>query len=299
MKARAVVTGANGLVGRRVVERLLARDIPTVAVDRVAGAFDCPFLLADLTQAATLDDVLTPDTVVFHLAARTNVSESVESPLDDFDVNVKGTLEVLESVRRRRSALVFSSSSSVFDPRAPLPHTETSPKRPSSPYGAGKLACEGYCSVYHHCYGLDIRIARLFNAYGPGMSQYAIYDFFCKIRAAEFSIEILGDGQQVRDYLYVDDAALGFLAVAESGQPGEDYNLASGQPTKIIDLARIMTGLLGKPQLDLRTTGHSFRGDVREWYADISKIRRIGFEPSVSLADGLSKTTDWLSQQVS
>ncbi len=299
MKEHAVVTGANGLVGRKVVERLLHQEVSTVAVDCVEGSFDCPFFHADLTQPGALDDVLTPETVVFHLAAKTSVSGSVKSPRDDFDVNVLGTMEVLESVRRAGASLVFSSSSSVYDPRSPLPHTEASPKRPSSPYGAGKLACEGYCYAYHHCYDLDIRVVRLFNAYGPGMSRYAIYDFFHKIRNARESMEILGDGRQVRDFLYVDDAAAGFVAVARAGQPGEDYNLASSQPVEILDLARLMCRLMGKPDLDLHTTGHSFAGDVAEWYADISKIRSLGFAPQVSLEEGLAATIAWLEQRAS
>ncbi|MBX3437097.1 MAG: NAD-dependent epimerase/dehydratase family protein [Planctomycetaceae bacterium] len=293
----AVVTGANGLVGRRVVARLLERNVRTTAVDRVDGAFDCPFFNADLTQPEVLDEILTPETVVIHLAAKTSVAGSVEMPRQDFDVNVLGTLEVLESVRRRRASLVFSSSSAVFDPRAPLPHNEESPKKPSSPYGAGKLACEGYCHVYHHCYGLDVRIVRLFNAYGPGMSQYAIYDFFHKIRSADESIDILGDGRQVRDFLYVDDAAAGFLAVADSGAPGGDYNLASGRPTEILEVARTMARLMGRPDLVLRTTGQSFAGDVSQWYADITKLRGIGFTPRVSLEEGLSATINWLERQ--
>jgi UDP-glucose 4-epimerase len=294
MKQSAVVTGANGLIGRSVVKALLQRGIPTVAVDHLDAQFECPFLKADLTQPGALDEVLTRETVVFHLAARTSVSGSVKAPRDDFDVNVMGTLEVLESVRRAQAALVFPSSSSVYDPSSPLPHKETAPKRPSSPYGAGKLACEAYCYVYHACYGLKIRVARLFNAYGPGMTRFAIYDFYHKIRAADDHIAILGDGRQIRDFLYVDDVAAGLLTIADKGLPGEDYNLASGQPTNILSLARMMAEIMGKPHLQLHTTGSSFEGDVEGWYADLTKTSALGFKPTVSLRDGLMATLEWL-----
>ncbi len=299
MRQHAVVTGANGLIGRRLVEVLIERGLSTVAVDCVEGTHGCSFHRRDLTEPGVLDDLLTKDTTVYHLAAKTSVSGSVASPRDDFEVNVLGTIEVLESARRTGAAAVFASSSATYDPRSPLPHSERSPKRPISPYGAAKLACEGYCFVYHHCYSLDVRIVRLFNVYGPGMVRFAIHDFFHKIRKAEETFEILGDGQQLRDFLYLDDAINGFLTVAEHGQPGEDYNVASGQPTRILDLAKQMSEIMDRTDLTLQTTGTSFPGDVREWYADISKIRDIGFEPQTALQDGLVSTIEWLKKRTS
>ncbi len=299
MRQHAVVTGANGLIGRRLVEVLIDRGLSTTAVDCVPGEHGCPFYRRDLTEPGALDDLLTSDTIVFHLAAKTSVAGSVASPRDDFEVNVLGTIEVLESARRTAAAAVFASSSATYDPRSPLPHSERSPKRPISPYGAAKLACEGYCFVYHDCYGLDVRIVRLFNVYGPGMVRFAIHDFFHKIRKADETFDVLGDGQQLRDFLYLDDAINGFLTVAEHGEPGEDYNVASGEPTRIIDLAKQMARLMDRPDLTLKTTGTSFLGDVREWYADISKISSIGFEPRTTLDDGLHSTIDWLKTTIS
>ncbi len=299
MRQHAVVTGANGLIGHRLVEVLIDRGFSTTAVDCVPGEHGCPFHLRNLTEPGVLDDLLTSDSIVFHLAAKTSVSGSVASPRDDFEVNVSGTIEVLESARRTGAAAVFASSSATYDPRSPLPHSERSPKRPISPYGAAKLASEGYCYVYHHCYGLDVRIVRLFNVYGPGMVRFAIHDFFHKIRKADQTFDVLGDGRQLRDFLYLDDAINGFLTVAEHGEPGEDYNVASGEPTRILDLARQMTELMGRSDLTVQTTGKSFPGDVREWYANISKIKAIGFEPQVSLEDGLQATIEWLRTRTS
>ena len=298
MRQHAIVTGANGLIGRRLVEALIDRGVSTVAVDCTEGAHGCPFRQLNLTIPGALDELLTNESMVFHLAAKTSVSGSVASPRDDFEVNVAGTIEVLESARRTGAAVVFASSSATYDPRSPLPHNEKSPKRPISPYGAAKLASEGYCSVYHHCYSLDVRVVRLFNVYGPGMKRFAIHDFFHKINQAEDTFEVLGDGKQVRDFLYLDDAVNGFVAVSEHGQPGEDYNVASGEPTRIIDLAKQMCDTMGRSELIIKTTGKSFPGDVPEWYADISKIQSIGFCPRIPLESGLQNTVNWLNTTV-
>jgi UDP-glucose 4-epimerase len=284
-------------VGRQLVSNLLDRGCTVYAVDVTEGRADIPVHVRDLRIAGALDEWLSSDTVVFHLAAMTSVSGSVHSPRPDFEVNVGGTFEVLESVRRLGGRIVFSSSSAVFDPSSPLPHSETAPKRASSPYGASKLCGEVYCHVFHLNYDVDVRIARLFNVYGDGMTRYAIYDFYEKIRKADQEFTILGDGEQVRDFVYVEDATRAMLTIAEAGQPGEDYNVGSGEPVKMIDLAGLMARIMGRGDLKIRTSGKSFSGDVAKWYADITKLRSIGFEPTVSMEAGLKRTIDSLHKR--
>ena len=294
---QAIVTGANGLVGRHLVSRLLHSGCDVHAVDVVEGGDSFPVHVRDLRVAGALDEWLSPETVVFHLAAMTSVSGSVSSPRADFEVNVGGTFEVLESVRQLGGRMVFSSSSAVFDPTSPLPHSEDAPKRASSPYGASKLCGEAYCHVYHLNYDVDVRIARLFNVYGDDMARYAIYDFYRKIRTADREFTVLGDGEQVRDFVYVEDATRALLTVADKGIPGEDYNVGSGEPVRMIDLARLMANLMGRSDLEIRTSGESFSGDVAKWYADVSKIRGIGYEPQTSLEAGLKRTIDSLNKR--
>jgi UDP-glucose 4-epimerase len=190
-----------------------------------------------------------------------------------------------------------SSSRPVFDPCNALPLSERAFTRPSSPYAAGKLAGEAYCHAYHRCYELDVRIARLFSVYGIGMFRFAIHDIVRKIQQNPREITILGDGSQVRDYLFIDDAVRGLTTIATVGEAGEEYNLASGVPVTLIDLARRIATCMGCPDLTIRTSGRSFPGDTPRWYADISKIRRLGFEPRVDLGSGLERTIAWLVQQ--
>lgn len=287
---RYVVTGAAGLIGRALVERLVENGESAIGVDIAESGAECGWERLDVTEPGVLNPLLDAGTTVFHMAGLTSVSGSVRAPRRDFAVNVGGTLNVLESVREAGCRLVFPSSASVFDPGSPLPHAETARKSPTSPYSAAKLACEGYCVAYHKSYGVDVKVARLFNMYGPGMTQFAIYDFYRKISEAEEALEILGDGRQVRDYLYLSDTVDGLLLIAERGEAGEDYNLASGVATTSLELATMMLEVMGREELAIRTSGKTFEGDVKAWYADLTKIRELGFEPQVELREGLRRT---------
>lgn len=295
MTGKAVVTGANGFIGKNLVAHLIGAGWKVLAVDKVpCEGLGTESLTLDVATPGVLTPRLDDRTVVFHLAASADIRTSVEDPRMDFTNNVGGLFETLESARGRGSRFVFASSASVFDAGNDLPWTETGLQRPMSPYAAGKLAGEVYCSAYHRCYGVDVRVARMFNVYGIGMVRFAIHDLIRKIQANPARIEILGDGNQVRDFLYVEDAARGLTTIATNGKPGEDYNLASGAPVRLLDLARAIATLMGHSSIMLAPTCRSFPGDTPKWYADISKIRGIGWEPQVPLDEGLRRTIAWL-----
>jgi UDP-glucose 4-epimerase len=131
--------------------------------------------------------------------------------------------------------------------------------------------------------------------YGVGMFRFAIHDIVRKIQQNHEELTLLGDGTQVRDYLFIDDAVRGLTMVATAGASGEEYNVASGEPVRLLDLARLIGELMGYPNIRIRPTGRSFAGDTPRWYADISKVRALGFEPRVDLRSGLERTIAWLA----
>jgi UDP-glucose 4-epimerase len=295
---RAVVTGASGFIGQALVRFLAAAGWEVFAIDR--RPFPDPgqrSLVVDVASPDALRGVLDDRTTVFHMAASADVAASVANPRHDFDNTFRGVFEVLEAARQAGSRVVFPSTASIFDSSNQLPLPERAFPRPSSPYAAGKLGGEAYCHAYHRCYGLDIRIARLFSVYGTGMRRFAIHDIIRKIQQNDAELTILGDGMQVRDYLFIDDAVRGLVMLATAGLAGEEYNLASGEPVKLLDLAKTIAELMGHPGIRILTTGRSFPGDTPRWYADISKVRRLGFEPSVDLRTGLQRTIAWLAGQ--
>jgi UDP-glucose 4-epimerase len=295
---KALITGASGFIGQALVRHLVADGWTVIGVDRKPFPVDAqPFVAADVSQPGALAGLLDRNTTVFHLAASADVAKSVANPRLDFENTFRALFEVLEAARVARSRVVFPSTASIFDAANRLPLPERAFPRPSSPYAAGKLGGEAYCHAYHRCYGLDVRIARLFSVYGVGMFRFAIHDIVRKIQRNQREVTILGDGTQLRDYLYVDDAVRGLAHIATRGAAGEEYNLASGVPITLLDLTRRIAAAMSCPEIVIRTTGHSFPGDTLRWYADVTKIRSIGFEPRIDLDCGLRRTVEWLQSQ--
>ncbi len=295
---RAVVTGASGFIGGALVRHLRAEGWRVLAIDRKPFADpDQPALEIDVARPGALAGLLDNRTILFHMAASADVPASVADPRRDFENTFCGLFEVLEAARHAGSRLVFPSTASIFDASNELPLRERAFPRPSSPYAAGKLAGEAYCHAYHRCYAVDVRIARLFSVYGTGMYRFAIHDIIRKIQRDSSQVTILGDGSQIRDYLFIDDAVRGLVLIGTAGAAGEEYNLASGRPVSLLDLTRQIAALMGYPDIRIATTGKSFAGDTSRWYADITKIRALGFEPSVELHDGLLRTIAWLGDR--
>ena len=293
---RAVVTGASGFIGTALVRHLRAEGWGVVAVDRKPFPDpDQPARLVDVAREGALDGLLDDRTVVFHMAASADVAASVANPRHDFENTFRGVFEVLEAARQTGCRVVFPSTASIFDTSNALPLKERAFPRPTSPYAAGKLGGEAYCHAYHRSYGVDVRIARLFSVYGVGMFRFAIHDIVRKIQRSREELTILGDGTQVRDYLFIDDAVRGLALVATAGASGEEYNVASGEPVRLMDLALLIAELMGCPDIRICPTGRSFAGDTARWYADIAKARGIGFEPRVDLRTGLERTIAWLA----
>lgn len=297
MFKRAIVTGASGFIGSHLVDALLATGAEVVAVDRRPRAFACKFIQADLARRGVMDPLLDQETIVFHLAANASVPGSVDDARGDFRDNVLTLFETLESARDAGSPVVFTSSAAVYDRDNALPLSEEARLGPSSPYGAAKAAGEAYCLAYHRTYGLDVRIARLFNIFGPRMYRFAIFDFVEKISRNPREIEILGDGEQLRDYLYVEDAVRALILIHEQGEPGEIYNVGSGRPIRSVDLARNVAAVMGFPDITIRPNGQYWRGDIHRWYADVGKLRSRGFEPTVCFEEGLRQTVESLLRE--
>ena len=184
----------------------------------------------DITNKKNLSEINNNYDAIVHCAGSPSVPRSVEKPLIDFSINLNATINMLEFARLNNSKFVLSTVS-VYDSENKLPLNENSFKKPTSPYGAAKLSSEAYCQAYNRTYDLDTKIVRIFNTFGPGMNHLFISDMINKIKQSKGEVTLRGSGNQIRDYVYIDDLIEAIYLVMTNGLPGEDYNICSGKST--------------------------------------------------------------------
>jgi nucleoside-diphosphate-sugar epimerase len=301
---KALVTGGGGFIGSHLVDRLLhdghdVRVLDNFATghrENLAEALDhIEMIEGDIQSYERAHNAVRGCDLVFHLAALPSVPRSIQDPLTSTASNVTGTLNVLlaardEGVRR----VVFGSSSSVYGPQREYPQREHAAARPIAPYAVSKLAAEGYCRAFTHVYGLETVALRYFNVFGPRqdpLSQYAavIPKFITAVLAGESPV-IYGDGEQSRDFTYIDNTVEGtVLASTAKGVAGEVFNVACGDETTLNELVRSIGELSGRPVEATYTPRKP--GDLERSLADISRAREaLGYEPAIDVPRGLERT---------
>jgi UDP-glucose 4-epimerase len=300
---RTLVTGGAGFVPSHIVDALVERGAVVTVLDNLQAGREenlegvrgkIAFLRGDVREAGPVREAVSGQDTVFHLAANASVPASVRDPRYDFETNVAGTFNVLEAARDagvRR--VVYASSAAVYGPPDYVPTDETHPLRPSSPYGLSKLQGEQLGFLFHRMYGLSFSAVRIFNTYGPRQPRYVLADLVRKLMRNPHELEVLGTGEQVRDYAYATDTAGAFLAVAASASlDGEACNISGGNPVSIRELVAIILDVMELPDCRVRYTGASWKGDIDHLEADLTKIRRAGYAPRVALEDGIRRTID-------
>jgi UDP-glucose 4-epimerase len=296
---RVLVTGGAGFVGATMVRVLLERGYSVTVVDDLSSGrvehiegLPLDFVERDVTDQRVGAHVAGHDAVV-HLAAQSGVPPSLKDPRRDCEVNVLGTLNLLEAARGLGvGRFVFASSNAPLG-RQPPPATEATVALPASPYGASKLAGEAYCLAYHGSWGLATVALRFGNVYGPYSShKQSVVARFLRDVLTSGAITVDGDGLQTRDFIYVGDLCRAAVAALESGAGGEVFQIATGTETSILELATLLQRVTRRAI----TVHHddARRGDVRHSYARIAKAKALlGWEPEVGLEDGLGMTWEW------
>ena len=292
---RAIVTGGAGFIGSHVAEALLARgDEVHVLDDLSAGKREnvpagAELHVADVRDPLAVFDTTRPE-LVFHLAAQASVSVSVAKPELDAEVNVLGTVAVLEGARAHGAQVVFSSTGGAIYGECEMPATEEWPRRPLSPYGTSKLAGEEYLAAWNRLHGTRHVSLRYGNVFGPRQDPHGeagVVAIFLRAVADGRRPTIFGDGSQERDYVYVGDVARATLAATEldSGV----INIATGQPTSVLELVDAMRRATGR-EIDPEH-GPERLGDLQRSALDPGlAARELGWKPEVSLEEGLRAT---------
>ncbi len=305
------ITGGCGFIGRNLVKDILSRPGHTVKVvdnfsvgtpqdlARVCCLDDVELVQGDIMDAEIMVEVARKIDVMVHLAANTGVAPSVEDPRSDCLTNVMGTLNCLEAARINQvKRFIFASSGAPVGECDP-PISEMIPPRPVSPYGASKLAGEGYCSAYFHSYGLETIALRFGNVYGEysGHKDSVIAKFIRQLINGE-SLEIYGDGSQTRDFIYIKDLVQAIRKAAVTvGVGGEIFQIATNQETSVREVSELIVERFKKERsnAEIKINYAEKRvGDVQRNFSDTSKAKKmLNWRSETKLGDGIKNTIRW------
>jgi len=304
---RYLVTGGAGFIGSNTVDELVRRGHSVVVLDDLSSGKEenlaevrskITFMKGSVTDLEVVQKAMHQAEFVIHLAARTSVPRSVKDPLETNRINVDGTLNVLIAARDNRvKRLVFAASSSAYGETPSLPKSEIMPSAPISPYGVSKYVGELYAQTFGRCYGLENVSLRYFNIFGPRQDPDSPYSGVLSRFATAFLEEeppvIFGDGEQTRDFTFVDNAVqANLLACEASGASGGLFNVGTGTRVSLNQTLELLRRITGK-RLEAKYEAPR-EGDIRDSQADISRAREVlGYEPTVQFEEGLQRTFDW------
>ncbi len=312
--AKYLVTGGAGFIGSNLVRFILAKGHEIVVLDNFATGKrenmhdfldKITFVEGDIRDRKTVDKAVAGVTAIFHEAALGSVPRSVEEPMTAHDVNVNGTLTVLEAAKSAGvKRVIFAASSSAYGDSPVSPKVETMPPRPISPYAANKVACECYLRAYAACYGMETLCLRYFNVFGPYQDPFGAYAavipaFVSKLLKRERPV-IFGDGEQSRDFCFIDNVCqANWLAASAPAKvcDGTVMNIACHASTTLNQIFRQLQQLMN---VDLEPEYGPVRaGDVKDSLADISLAKQIiGYQPKVYFEDGLRKAIHWYTENL-
>jgi UDP-glucose 4-epimerase len=298
---RVVVTGGAGFIGSHVVEALLARGNEVHVLDNLATGkrehvpSKATLHEADIrTDSSRVFEEVEPE-ACFHLAAQADVRVSVDRPDFDADVNVVGTIRVLEAARAHDTKIVFASTGGAIYGEVDAPVDEESPRRPLAPYGTAKLAAEEYLAMYNRLYGSSHTVVRYANVYGPRQEsnlEGGVVSVFMRQLAAGETPKIYGDGTQTRDFVYVDDVAAATIAAQEAY--GGVFNVGTGIETSVNDLYGAVQRIAGAE--DAAEHAPPRPGELARSVLDPGHAEReLGWRPGHTLDEGLAETWAWIA----
>jgi UDP-glucose 4-epimerase len=289
------VTGAAGFIGGHLFKRLIDLGHEVVGIDNFFHASKNPIASKVINRdiRSDLSDFVKQADIVYHLAAQIHVDYSILHPKETFDINVDGTLGLLELCREHGKKMVFASSSEIYGSAQKAFIDEHHPTHPQSPYAATKLAGDKICQVYKDVYGMRVDVIRNFNTFGEyqnDTSYGGVIAIFTRKALAGEPLEIFGDGTQERDYMYIDDALHGYLMSLE-GDLKEPTNFGTGRSITINELAEKIVKITGSNSAITHITPRP--GEVQRLCAGINLARSLGFEPKTDFDRDLARYINW------
>jgi UDP-glucuronate 4-epimerase len=312
---KVLITGAAGFIGSHLSERLLDDSLMVVGLDNFDDFYDprikrqnikgClknknfQLVEADIRDSAAMDKTVGSGVeIIVHLAAKAGVRPSIEKPLLYADVNINGTMVLLEAAKKHKvNKFIFGSSSSVYGNNKKVPFSEDdNVDFPISPYAATKKAGELICHTYHQLYGICINCLRFFTVYGPRQRPDLAIHKFAQLIEQGKPIPVYGDGSMMRDFTYIDDIIDGTVAAMNKCTGFSIYNLGESRPISVNDLIAEIEKALGKKAVKKYLPPQP--GDVERTFADVTKaVNELGYKPNTTIQAGLAKFVQWLRQK--
>lgn len=304
---KMVITGVNGFIGRSAKE-YFERDYEIIGIDLAEnycgqknGVFSFTYYQCNMSQnPAELANIFTgsqPD-VILHCAGSANVGASVVNPMADLDGNLHSLYQLLLALKsfEKRPKLIFFSSAAVYGNPKQLPVRETDALAPISPYGVHKLMCEELCRYYNRVHGYRTRAIRIFSAYGSGLRKQLLWDIYQKYQNTG-EIRLFGTGDETRDFIHVSDImrAIELILAYDGGE--EVFNVANGEEVSIRELAELYAAELGEDVGIVTFSGETKVGDPQNWRADISLLKKTGYQKQTELKSGIADYVNWVKKE--
>ncbi len=294
---KVLVTGASGFLGNKAALFFLAKGYTVIGWDRFesnGGAFDVKRI--DMLNATKVLDAISdylPD-VVIHCAGSADVGKSVKDPYADYEGNVTITHNLLFSMHKlglEKTRVVFLSSASVYGNPISLPITEDMPLNPLSPYAVHKVMCEELCKYFARNYGMNVKVARIFSAYGAGLRKQIFWDMYQKQKNTG-RLDMFGTGNESRDYIHVDDVVQSLYLLATRDSEHVIFNVANGEEITIREATEMFANAAGVEKDNIAFNGVVREGDPLNWRADVSKIHDLGYKKTTDMTTGISQYVD-------
>lgn len=310
---KIIVTGGAGFIGSHIVDKLLQQKNQVIVIDNYSRGrpenleqhqTNKQFTLINdqIENKTQIEESILGADALIHFASISSVYRSITESEEINKVNVTATLKMLDScIEQNVKRFIFASSATVYGPKITdqnQPIKEDNPLYPMSPYSASKIAGEAYCKSYYETYGLDISILRFFNIYGQRTTGIyrRVISKIAEAMQKKKPIKIYGDGNQTRDFTYVEDTVDAILLVLNNKKTiNQTYNVGSGIPTTINQLATQMTKIAGKPNYEIQHIS-PLKNDAKHKYADITKLKKLGYQPKTELTEGLTKYLEWFKK---
>ena len=305
-----LVTGGAGFIGSWVVDKLVEENCKVTVIDDLSAGDlknieqhkdKIEFVKADIRDEDILQKICSGKDTIFHFAADPNVRTSVVDPTNSYHINVHGTFLILETMRRLDIPnIVFASSGgTLYGEVEVFPTPEDTQFRPISAYGATKAVVESYMSAYAASYDMTAVSCRYANIFGPRSTHGVMFDFYHKLKKNPKQMEILGDGKQIKSYLYISDCIEASFTVAKGTKKGyQAYNIGSETWTTVNEIADIIADEMGLKNVKYTYTGGQagWKGDVFKMLLSIDKIKGLGWEQKNTTEEGIRKYIRWLKK---